>query len=1057
MAISFKDNVNLHHKPLLSTVFETVSSPGTTLPFAAYDSSSPRTILYDSALEKVVYWNGSLWSSINTLTQENIEDITAAQFDNSAGNVVFTYDDTTGKITANVSASNITLTDSGNYFTTDNVEAALQQNASALAAKVNNSDLLFKTSLRPNVFLHGANLQQYLYESNDTTLATTGISYDETQGGLKLVGADRYLTLKVMMPIHHSRTYRAKIRLKAVSGSSVDCYGSVIYYNSSQVATNSGAGFTFSGIPITVGKDYYVDFTPTTTAKYACQSLYLYGDLGIIIESYSIEELSNRLESFTRTLPTVVGNTVELFYATFQTGLNTYNLPFDVSYTCSAFASAAKSYILPVMDGYSSTAYENWQTLQPISGKTARYGSNITEDFEVDVLSDLDGNRWKVRFRKTVGESSGSIKIFIKKVGVELLDTTQAATATNVSTPAIFRETVLHNHDDRHYTKTELSNDTSASVHWNNISNIPTFVDASAGTARSIAKWTNNDTLTSSIISENLSAITITGSLDVTSAATLSTTLAVTGATTLTTLSATSITVSSTITSASTITGTKLYATSAAAQTTPVNFAIYNTTSKEIEYATTANVKTALGITSDTLNGTGTASKLAKFSDADTLTDSIISESGTVITVAGSIAATSASLSSTLAVTGAATLASTLAVTGDTTVADLSASKLNVSGETILASTLSVAGATTVADLSATTISVSGAATLSSTLNVTGATTLDDTSATTLTVTGDTTLTTLSATAAIFSGDVTFSSQAICSTAPTLNSHLTNKLYVDSLLQGYRIKEYAEVIVLTNVAISNPGTAVFDGVTLTSGARVLLAGQTASSENGIYIFNSSTTALTRSADANVGTELQLATISIAQGTKTGYTYRVNETSITLGTTAITFSAIQTPTNITASNVGATGTGVFKQKAGTDLEFKKLRSENSILTITSETDTVAFEIIESDIDRNAAGGGALTVANGGTGSSTAAGARANLGAVGKYSTTITGNNSTTVFTVTHSLGLATKRDFTYTMFQTDSGTDVPTFATVLGSTVNAITVKFGTAPTSSETFYITVIG
>jgi hypothetical protein len=49
------------------------------------------------------------------------------------------------------------------------------------------------------------------------------------------------------------------------------------------------------------------------------------------------------------------------------------------------------------------------------------------------------------------------------------------------------------------------------------------------------------------------------------------------------------------------------------------------------------------------------------------------------------------------------------------------------------------------------------------------------------------------------------------------------------------------------------------------------------------------------------------------------------------------------------------------------------------------------------------GTAVAVLYGGTGSTTAAGARTNLGATTKYSTTITGDGTTTAFVITHNLG------------------------------------------------------
>jgi len=53
---------------------------------------------------------------------------------------------------------------------------------------------------------------------------------------------------------------------------------------------------------------------------------------------------------------------------------------------------------------------------------------------------------------------------------------------------------------------------------------------------------------------------------------------------------------------------------------------------------------------------------------------------------------------------------------------------------------------------------------------------------------------------------------------------------------------------------------------------------------------------------------------------------------------------------TASNVGSTGTGIFKQKATYDLEFYKLNSLSDILSIALDgTDKIDFDVTESNID------------------------------------------------------------------------------------------------------------
>lgn len=51
-----------------------------------------------------------------------------------------------------------------------------------------------------------------------------------------------------------------------------------------------------------------------------------------------------------------------------------------------------------------------------------------------------------------------------------------------------------------------------------------------------------------------------------------------------------------------------------------------------------------------------------------------------------------------------------------------------------------------------------------------------------------------------------------------------------------------------------------------------------------------------------------------------------------------FAELSTTSTTTASNVGSTGAGIFKQKAGADLQFKKLLSGNKIV-VTESADNV----------------------------------------------------------------------------------------------------------------------
>lgn len=112
-------------------------------------------------------------------------------------------------------------------------------------------------------------------------------------------------------------------------------------------------------------------------------------------------------------------------------------------------------------------------------------------------------------------------------------------------------------------------------------------------------------------------------------------------------------------------------------------------------------------------------------------------------------------------------------------------------------------------------------------------------------------------------------------------------------------KDSCRVAVESNVTLATPG-ATLDGVTMNNGDRVLLAGQTAGAENGIYVFNGAASAMTRAADADEDAEVtsQLRT-PIEEGTRANQiAYLTTNDPIVVDTTALTF-AFQDPSNLIA--------------------------------------------------------------------------------------------------------------------------------------------------------------
>lgn len=82
---------------------------------------------------------------------------------------------------------------------------------------------------------------------------------------------------------------------------------------------------------------------------------------------------------------------------------------------------------------------------------------------------------------------------------------------------------------------------------------------------------------------------------------------------------------------------------------------------------------------------------------------------------------------------------------------------------------------------------------------------------------------------------------------------------------------------------------------------------------------------------------------------------------------------------TASSVGS-GVSLFKVKSGGDLQFRSVTNASSKMTVRTNVNVneIEFDVVEAQLSRNNLGGGALTVANGGTGAGSAINARTNLG-------------------------------------------------------------------------------
>jgi hypothetical protein len=133
---------------------------------------------------------------------------------------------------------------------------------------------------------------------------------------------------------------------------------------------------------------------------------------------------------------------------------------------------------------------------------------------------------------------------------------------------------------------------------------------------------------------------------------------------------------------------------------------------------------------------------------------------------------------------------------------------------------------------------------------------------------------------------------AVAGTSAVNKNQMDNA--IGALNSIFDSKASARAMATSNITVSNPGTLIYDGVTLVAGDRVFLGSQTALAEIGIYVVGATgATALVRGLDMDIWAECPGALFSIEEGSANAsklILFTLPKAG-TIGVTAITYQIV----------------------------------------------------------------------------------------------------------------------------------------------------------------------
>ena len=167
-------------------------------------------------------------------------------------------------------------------------------------------------------------------------------------------------------------------------------------------------------------------------------------------------------------------------------------------------------------------------------------------------------------------------------------------------------------------------------------------------------------------------------------------------------------------------------------------------------------------------------------------------------------------------------------------------------------------------------------------------------------------------------------------------------------LPGSWVKEDCVALADFNIDLSM-GTLSADGISFSGGERVLLIGQTAASQNGIYIASAGVGTWVRAVDCNSTAEIAGAVVSVSSGTLYGGSQWASQfkSTQTLGTNAVNWKKMLISTDVNSLALAATPDLTYFPQSGFKEICRLCSSTNITVSYTGAVNVDGLSVTNGD--------------------------------------------------------------------------------------------------------------